>query len=211
MHINPDRPKQGFGSTTDGNSSRKFFSDPSTASRATGIDQELIKMFSVLLFVLASGQKVNIDNFEVYCKRTLSHYRKLYSWHELTPTVHKVLEHSAVIMNHSLLPMGQLSEEAQEARNKDVRNYREFFCRKSSRTLNMKDLFCRLLLTSDPVISSARKLPTKNIRKLSPEIKIDLKDILIPHEIEVDTLDGEDIENEDTEESNEEISSDSDF
>ncbi|KAJ8880639.1 hypothetical protein PR048_017109 [Dryococelus australis] len=49
MYINPDRPRQGFGSTTDGNSARRFFCDPATASKPTGIDQELKKMFSVII------------------------------------------------------------------------------------------------------------------------------------------------------------------
>lgn len=179
MHISPDRPKQGFGSTTDGNTARRFFSNPSAAAKATGIDHDIIKMFGVILFVLSSGHEVNVEHFESYCKTSLLCYKKLYSWYPLTPTVHKVLEHSSAVLKHFLLPMGQLSEEAQEARNKDIRNYREFFSRKSSRRLNINDLFCRLLLSSDPVISSARELPRKSTHKLAPEIKKDLQTLLI--------------------------------
>ena len=179
MHVIPGRPKQVYESTTDGNSARRFFSDPATASEATGIDKNLIKMFGVILFILSSGHDINIEKFESYCKRALLHYNKMYSWYALTPTVHKVLEHSSLILKHFLLPMGQLSEEAQEARNKDIRNYREFFSRKSSRKLNISDLFCRLLLSSDPVISSARELPKRSTHMLALEIKKDLREIFI--------------------------------
>ena len=33
----------------------------------------------------------------------------------------------------------------------------------------MEDVFCRLLVTSDPLISSLRKVPAKKMRSLSPE------------------------------------------
>ena len=74
------------------------------------------------------------------------------------PTVHKVLERSSLILKHFLLTMGHLSEEAQEARNKGIRNYGEFFSRKSCRH---QRIFCRLLLSPDPVIYSALELPQK--------------------------------------------------
>lgn len=43
-----------------------------------------------------------------------------------------------------------MSEDAQEARNKDIRNYREYFARKTSRKENMEDVMKRLLISSDP-------------------------------------------------------------
>lgn len=50
-----------------------------------------------------------------------------------TPTVHKTLIHGATIIESALLPIGQLSEEAAEARNKHFRLYRTDFARKFSR------------------------------------------------------------------------------
>jgi hypothetical protein len=61
----------------------------------------------------------------------------------------------------ALLPIGRLSEEAQEARNKDKKIQRTF-TRKLSRELANLDLMRRLMLTSDTVISSLRKLPKKS-------------------------------------------------
>jgi hypothetical protein len=47
--------------------------------------------------------------------------------------VHITLMHGAEIIERAPLPIGQLSEEAQEARNKDIRRYRENFARKCTR------------------------------------------------------------------------------
>lgn len=49
--ITVDVVKQGFGSTNDGNTARKFFSNPEIVSQVTGVDTELINYFSVILQV----------------------------------------------------------------------------------------------------------------------------------------------------------------
>ena len=94
----------------------------------------------------------------------------------MPPTVHKVLLHGADIISQALLPIGQLSEEAQEARNKDFKNYRESFSRKMSRTKTNEDVLHLLLITSDPFISSLRK---KSKKKFSTFDK-DALSLLIP-------------------------------
>ena len=38
--------------------------------------------------------------------------------------MHKVLRHGAQVIQEAILPIGQLSEEAAEARNKHFRDYR---------------------------------------------------------------------------------------
>lgn len=62
-----------------------------------------------------------------------------------------------------------MSEDAQESRNKDIKKYRENFSRKSSRLLTMKDVFNRLLVTSDPLISSKGTTYPKIGKRLSAE------------------------------------------
>lgn len=74
----------------------------------------------------------------------------------MSATVHKVLYHGEDVIKHHLLPIGDLSEEAQEKRNKDYRYYREHNTRKMSRSSTNEDLFNILLATSDPLISSIR-------------------------------------------------------
>lgn len=44
-----DVPKQGFVNTNDGTTPRRFFSDPETASRITGLDVETIKRSKAIL------------------------------------------------------------------------------------------------------------------------------------------------------------------
>lgn len=91
-------------------------------------------------------------------------------------TLHKILVHSTEVVKSSLLPIGQLSEEAQEARNKDCRRFREHHTRKRSRIATNTDLLHMLLLTSDPLINSLREVPVKRLNKLPAEVL----DMIIP-------------------------------
>jgi len=77
-------------------------------------------------------------------------------------SVHKLLIHGSAILSAALLPISQLVEEAQEARNKDIKKFREHCTRKLSRESTNLDLMRRLMLTSDPVISSLSELPKKS-------------------------------------------------
>lgn len=78
-------------------------------------------------------------------------------------SVHKVLWHGNIIIQNCILPIGQLSEEAQESRNKDTRRYRLQFTRKLSRNDTNSDLINRLLIiSSDPYISNLSKAPRTN-------------------------------------------------
>jgi len=72
-------------------------------------------------------------------------------------TVHKILIHGCDIIQNINIPIGYLSEEALEARHKEIRKYRLNHSRKSSRQFSNKDIFERLLLASEPLITSIRK------------------------------------------------------
>lgn len=103
-------------------------------------------------------------------------YLKHYSWYYM-PSVHKVLCHGKAVISSYVLPIGQLSEEAQEARNKDNRKYRELFTRKTSRIHTNMDLANRLLVSSDPLITSLRKMPKRGGEKtLTTEVLALLKE-----------------------------------
>jgi hypothetical protein len=86
-------------------------------------------------------------------------YVRLYPWHPITPTTHKILIQGAIVIETALLPIGQLSEEAAEARNKYFRLYRQNFARKFSRVSCKLDVLNRLLLSSDPAITGMRPVP----------------------------------------------------
>ena len=117
-----------------------------------GIDKNLINLFAVILKALASGLEINDVLFKEYCYSTADLYVKLYSWYHMPPIVHKLLIHGSAIAKEAALPIGQLSEEAMEVRNKDIGRFREHHTRKFSRIATNEDLFKRLLLNSDPMI-----------------------------------------------------------
>jgi hypothetical protein len=71
--------------------------------------------------------------------------------------------------NFNIMPIVQMSEEAQESCNKYIRKFRTDYTRKCSQIKTMQDIFLRIMMTSDLFISSLKKLPTKKIKSLSPE------------------------------------------
>lgn len=82
---------------------------------------------------------------------------------------YKILIHSDKIIEVSLLRIGQMSEEAQESCNKFIKNNRQNLARKCSRIQNMGDVIHRLLVSSDPLISSLRKLASKQLKATDAE------------------------------------------
>ncbi|XP_043478801.1 uncharacterized protein LOC122509098 [Leptopilina heterotoma] len=165
-----DTPKVGSGNSNDGNTARRFFENYDVSARILGVDSDLMKRVYVILQVMSSGFAVNVNAFQQYSFETAEICVSLYPWYCMSTTVHKVFIHGAVIIDWSPLPIGQMSEDAQEARNKDIRNYREHFARKSSRTTTMQDVFNRLLVISDPFISSKEKKHPKSRKQLSVEV-----------------------------------------
>lgn len=165
MGLLVDKPKPGFGSTNDGNTARRFFEDADTSSKITGIDKELITRFRTILLAISSGYSIKVKLFKNYCLNTARRFIDLYPWYNMPTSVHKILFHSSEIISYFMLPIGQLGEEAQESRNKDIKRYREFHSRKFSRMENMQDMFCNLLVSSDPLISSMKKSDSKKLKK----------------------------------------------
>lgn len=153
-----DMPKANFGNTNDGNTSRRFFENTKLASEITGINHELIFRFKVILETISSGLKIDAAKYDSYALETAKLYINEYGWHPMTPTLHKILIHGASIIENAFLPIGQLSEEAAEARNKHFRSYRLNFARKFSRETCNQDIYQRLLLSSDPLLSSMRHI-----------------------------------------------------
>lgn len=168
-----DMPKTGFGNSNSGNTSRRFFADPDLAAEISGINKDFIIKLKVILEAISSGHKINADKFGEFCKDTAKMYVELYGWHPMTPTLHKILVHGTTVIKHAILPIGQLSEEAAEARNKHYRSYRQNYARKFSRIECNQDVLNRLLLTSDPFISCLRKrYPSKSQPFMSETIEL---------------------------------------
>uniref|UniRef100_A0A6P7EZ54 Uncharacterized protein LOC114324861 isoform X1 n=1 Tax=Diabrotica virgifera virgifera TaxID=50390 RepID=A0A6P7EZ54_DIAVI len=161
-----DIPKANFGNTNDGNTSRRFFEEYEKSAEITGIDQNLIYRLKIILDTMCCGININTKKFEIYCKETAELYVFLYNFYPLSPTLHKVLRHGAAVIKQAILPIGQLSEEAAEARNKHIRAFRLNYSRKFSRVACNTDVFNRLLLTSDPLLTVMRNARHK--RKRTP-------------------------------------------
>ena len=121
-----------------------------------------------MLLVMRSNYAVDIVKFREYCLETAKLYVSLYGWHYMSDTVHEVLIHGWQVLEALPLPPGLCSEEAQESRNKHIRNYRLRHTRKDSPIHVNEDLQNMLLVTSDPVMLSLqrpRTLKKKNLPK----------------------------------------------
>lgn len=95
-------------------------------------------------------------------------------------SVHKILFHGTDIISSCILPIGQLSEEAQEARNKHNKKFRELFTR--TRFDTNRDLINRLLITSDPHIASLRASPKTKRGQITPQV-CELLEMRAPKEL----------------------------
>lgn len=133
----------GSGTSNDGNTARRFFKDPVQSAAITGVDEDIIKRISIILSALSSGYDLNYEAYDNYAVQTARLYVAKYPWYYMPASVHKILMHGSTVIKYSLLPIGQLSEEAQESRNKDLKKYREFHTRKTSRVSTNEDLLYR--------------------------------------------------------------------
>lgn len=91
----------------------------------TGVNEKLITRFYAILQAILGGYKINSDKFQEYAIETARLFVKLYPWYYMPTSVHKLLIHGSKIIAHALLSIGQLSEDDQEARNKDIKSIRE--------------------------------------------------------------------------------------
>ncbi|XP_018338944.1 PREDICTED: uncharacterized protein LOC108756365 [Trachymyrmex septentrionalis] len=193
-----DQPKQG-GSSNDGNTARRFFQEAATSSEITNIDVRLIRRFHVILQLISSNYDIDISKYEKFAFETAELFVDLYPWYPMPTTIHKLLIHGPLIIASALLPIGQMSEEAQEASNKLIKKYRRDFSRKHSRKATMTDVFHRLLLSSDPFVSSVRKIPKKQKKSLlyearqmiindsDTESEVEISDVTHESDFEVDS------------------------
>lgn len=75
-----DISKPGFGTTNDGNTAGRFFSDPQLISQITQVDENLINRFDTKSYVLASGFEINYMTIEQLCTKTAEYCVRLYPW-----------------------------------------------------------------------------------------------------------------------------------
>lgn len=78
-----DVVKPGCGTTNDGNTSRRFFKDPKLSSEVTGLDENLINRFRVILIALSSGLDVDTKKFQEFAYQTADLYKSQYDWYKM--------------------------------------------------------------------------------------------------------------------------------
>ena len=70
---------------------------------------------------IAFGEEIQLAAYNAYPIETAKMFFEEYGWFNMPMTVHKVLIYGTIIILSTFLPIGQLTEEAQESRNKDIR------------------------------------------------------------------------------------------
>uniref|UniRef100_A0ABD2W5C9 Uncharacterized protein n=1 Tax=Trichogramma kaykai TaxID=54128 RepID=A0ABD2W5C9_9HYME len=127
--------------------------------------------FKVILAVISCHKRINVNAFKEYCYTTAEIYIKLYKWYPLPPSIHILLIHGHKIIESLPLPIGILSEEALEANHKNVKRFRDKFTRKDSRIHTNTDLFNRLLMSSNPLVSMCRNTKERKKHDYTQEMR----------------------------------------
>ena len=155
MGLRVDEPRAGgSGTSNDGNTARRAFSSAADFAACTGLEQQLIEDIHVVLQAVSCFYPVNAEALSAFCKRAAERYVSLYGWYPMSTTLHRLLAHSAAVIDNFDLPIGMMSEEAAESLNKCICEFRLKHTRKDSRLHTMSDMFGYLLVASDPVLSS---------------------------------------------------------
>ena len=83
LHI--DVVKQGKGTTSDGNTSRRFIENFELSAQITGLNKTLLKNLYIILQAVVSEYEINIGAFRKYAMETTKLFVKLYPWGDMTP------------------------------------------------------------------------------------------------------------------------------
>ena len=98
---------------------------------------------SVILRIFNSDERIDIEKFTTLCLDTYELIIESFPWASITPTLHKILAHSAQLIDeyNGGRGMKSFSEEGLEACHKYIRRYREQLARKTSFEDNIRDVF----------------------------------------------------------------------
>lgn len=73
--------------------------------------------------VVYSRHEVDTDKFRAFAQNTARYFVQCCQLHNMAQLYIRFFIHGLEIISHALLPIGQLPEETQEARNKDFKKY----------------------------------------------------------------------------------------
>ena len=192
LGIHIDRVIQGRGTSNTGNVGRIFLKNYKIISEITEVDMDLIRRYYLIMVALSCGRPINFENFKIFTRQTAELYVSKYNWYRMPVSIHKLLLHGAETAQHLLLPIGLMSEEAQESCNKIYRRVRERHARKDRLVHTTEDVVHNMLVQSDPVITSIRSLRRKFKKQELPEELITSKIIEMQENEEEDEDENED-------------------
>ncbi|KAF0289703.1 hypothetical protein FJT64_012060 [Amphibalanus amphitrite] len=98
------RGQEAAGNSNDGNTARRAFRSPAEFAAGTGVDQELIDRVGTVLQAVSCLHRLDIDALSAYCRRTAELYVERY----MSSTLHKLLSHSAAVVESCHLPIGTM-------------------------------------------------------------------------------------------------------
>ncbi|KAG5884210.1 hypothetical protein JTB14_019358 [Gonioctena quinquepunctata] len=110
---------------------------------------------------------MNEDKLKINALKTFVIYLKYYPRYNVPTIIRRVLIYGDIIIRDAIPPIGLISEDAQESKNKAMKTYRQGYTGKFPREQTMEDLFHQLLVSSDPYITSMRILSQKKIEDIS--------------------------------------------
>ena len=182
-----DQPRAGgSGTSNDGNTARRAFADPERFSAVTGVDVLLIRRFATILSALQTTEVVNAERYAEYALETAQMFVDKYPWYYMPASIHKLLIHGSDVISSLLLPIGMYSEEVQESRDKQNREFRLHHARKTSRVDTITDQLHYLLITSDPRITKLiveKERKRRRRRRQTAEKKLsDISHLLQQHD-----------------------------
>ena len=167
MNLQIDQPGTRGGNTNTGTVAKEFFSAKNrnkvvdlfhgSAEETEGFRQ-LLQNFNVILRLLSSSAKVNTHALDELCKETQILFVQTFPWWRMSQAVHGFLSHCAErIEQNDGISLGELSEQGLESSNKELREGREKFARKMDLEKNLKDVFKRQSVDSDPILWDLKK------------------------------------------------------
>lgn len=151
--VRVDEVQHGSGTSLNGNSARKCFSNPSKLANTLCIDEELVKRLAYVVLAFKQKKGVNLNKLEIYCNETYRLFFKIYPWARINPTVHKMLRHGVAIARQFPMSLAYFAEDAAESMHKCYRKNSISHARQNSRANRLKDVFNRSVDLSDPLIS----------------------------------------------------------
>lgn len=176
---------------------RIFLKNYDIISEITGVDRELIKRYYFIMIALSCGQPIDFVHFKKYTRETAELYLEKYRWYRMPVSIHKILMHGAETAKHLMLPIGLMSEEAQESSNKIYRQMRERHSRKDQLAHITEDVIHNMILLSDPILTNIRSSRIRVKKAELPEEVLTLQLIRKPEDANSEDDDEEDDEEED--------------